>query len=447
MKRFIALLVTFTFIFTLIGCTDPKGQKIDFSETQGEKVKLNIWLDDDKGILSAELSKAFTKKYPNIILDIRHAATVDARERLKTYGEAAGDVFQFPHDHMAQAILEDLVYALPDQVLQSLRTRINPVALDIATIAYDPLTKEFGKGEEQLYAVPISIESVALFYNIDLLNQIYGEDNWTVPTTMEVLLEEATQYQPIVISESDGVQIKSSNNYFVTGSHWGDQYFNQFIYSAFNWRPFGPEGDDETSVGFESSNLKSALQWMITSLKPMVTGTGNHDSVKGQNLFEEGKQPYVISGPWAFSTFAKAGVNFGVTTLPSINGVPTRTYAGAQMLAVYKYSKNKEAAIKFVEFMASNEAAEIIYRIEGDLPALNASLFDKIPGLSQDPYLKGIAAQLETSIPMPTIPAVTYFWGPGETMLKNIWNEGKPIEDEQAKAETAYRAAKELAAK
>ena len=43
--------------------------------------------------------------------------------------------------------------------------------------------------------------------------------------------------------------------------------------------------------------------------------------------------------------------------------------------------------------------------------------------------------QLATSVPMPTIPEVTYYWGPEETMVKNIWNSGADIETEMKTAE------------
>jgi arabinogalactan oligomer/maltooligosaccharide transport system substrate-binding protein len=41
---------------------------------------------------------------------------------------------------------------------------------------------------------------------------------------------------------------------------------------------------------------------------------------------------------------------------------------------------------------------------------------------------------------MPTIPAVTYYWGPAETMVVNIWNSSKDIAEEQIAAENSYRA-------
>ena len=53
--------------------------------------------------------------------------------------------------------------------------------------------------------------------------------------------------------------------------------------------------------------------------------------------------------------------------------------------------------------------------------------------------------QLKTSIPMPTIPAVTYYWGPGETMVKNIWNSNASITEQQGVAEDSYAASKSQA--
>jgi arabinogalactan oligomer/maltooligosaccharide transport system substrate-binding protein len=244
----------------------------------------------------------------------------------------------------------------------------------------------------------------------------------------------------IADDDGSGNPVYSSNFYFATGSHWGDAYFNQFIFSAFGWRPFGENGDDDSAVGFNSSNLTAALTYLRDVIKPITTGTGNHNSIAGQNLFEEGKLPYVISGPWAISTFRKAGVNFGIALLPTINDNPTRTFAGAQMLAIYKHSRNKEAAIKFMEFLGTPEAAEILYREEGDLPALKAEYFSQIEGLADDELARAITRQLETSIPMPTIPAVTYYWGPAETMVVNIWNSSKDIAEEQIAAENSYRA-------
>ena len=440
MKKFASLLslvLVFSLCLVLVSCGGTGaitgGNKTDFSESQAKRVELRVWMDDDDGNLFSAIEKDFEAKYTNIDVVFQHMATVDAREKLKTYGQSGNgaDIFQFPHDHMSQAILDDLVYQLPDDLNTKLTAQMNPVAMDIATVSYNDSNKTFDpNGEEKLYAVPISLESVALYYNIDLLKLIYGEENWEAhanPETFEAFLADIAAYQPVQIEEG----VMSDSHYFAQTSHWADQYMLQFIYSAFGWRPFGANGNDDTAVGFEDAKLTSALTWMMETLKPAINST-NADSVAGQSLFEQGLLPFVFTGPWCIQTFKNAGINFGVTTLPSINGNAVSTFAGAQMLAAYKYSKNLDEATLFLEYMAS-------------VDALNEANLASVPGLSEDQPLQATIEQLKTSIPMPTIPAVTYYWGPGETMVKNIWNSNASITEQQGVAEDSYAASKSQA--
>lgn len=436
MKKLLILLLVLGSFF-VVSCgqtTEYKDKIIRFDEQQTKPTVLTVWMDDSDSILADEIIPAFQKANPGIIVEFQHMATVDSREKLKTYGQAGygADVFQFPHDHMAQAILDDLVYVLPDGVKDRLEERILPVAMDIATAYYNEDTKSFEPDDasvEKLFAVPISIESVFLFYNKALVTEEQ------LPATFEQLLEDAKAYQ----------EAHDGKKYFASSSHWADGYFNQFIYSAFGWTPFGPNLNDKTEVGFEKETLRNGVQFLIEKVKPVTTGNGNHDSIQGAALFQEGELPFLLTGPWGIPDIKKANVDYGAMVLPTVNNQPTKTYAGAQMLAVYKYSRNVEAAIKFVEYMASDEAAEILYRTSGDCPALKDDILANIPGISEDEGLKVMLQQLSTSVPMPTIPQVTYYWAPEETMMKNLWNMQGDIDEQLAQAEISYQAARDLA--
>ena len=89
--------------------------------------------------------------------------------------------------------------------------------------------------------------------------------------------------------------------------------------------------------------------------------------------------------------------------MPTVGGKPVQTYAGAIMTAVYKYSKNRDAAVKFVEFLNSDKAMELLYKHKGKLPALKTDLLLTFQVLLQTHY-NGYVKTIETSIPMPTIP-------------------------------------------
>lgn len=448
MKKLLLTVVVLFGALTLFACAggdpadDPQnlGERIDFSETFVQRSRIRVWIDDEQGEYMQAVITEFNKVYPNIVVEHQHMGSVDARELLKTFGPSGNgaDVFQFPHDHLAQAILEDLILPLPTATANALAPRAHELGLSIASVYYDEVNRSFDPNSpnavERLYAVPMSIESIGLFYNTDLIDM--------PATTYEALLAAADIWNATIEDGQPLTNAERSLYYLGTSSHWADSYFMQPIYSAFGFYPFGPELNDPSAVGFE--NAVEALTWMVNELKPRVTGTGAHNSVGAGANFEAGLIPYIIGGPWNHQAYRNAGLNYQVAPMPSINidGVdtPTRTFAGAMMAAVYKYSKNTEDAIKFVEFLNSDIAMELLYEYQGKLPALRADLLDNIPGVNEDQLLMQMAVQLGTSVPMPTIPQVTYYWGPGETMIVDVWNNQIAPAVAVVTAENSYRA-------
>ncbi|MCD4827304.1 MAG: extracellular solute-binding protein [Acholeplasmataceae bacterium] len=452
MKKFLLTLFVVLGSLTLVACkddptdptdpTDPdnNGQLIDFADTFTQKSKIRVWIDDEEGEYMEAVIAEFNKVYPNIVVEHEHMGSVDARELLKTFGPSGNgaDVFQFPHDHLAQAVLEDLVYPLPDATRTLLEERSAELGLQIATLTYDESANSFdpesANAVERLYAVPMSLESVGLYYNTDLIT--------TPAATYEELFAAADVWNATLASDASGRTNAEAGLYYLgTSSHWADSYFVQQIYSAFGFYPFGATLDDPSAVGFV--NAVPALNWMRDELKPRTTGTGSHNSISASGNFELGKIPYIIAGPWNIEAYKAAGVNFAIAPIPTINvggtNQATSTFAGAQMAAVYKYSENREDAIKFVEFLASDIAMELMYQYKGKLPALKTELLSGIEGVSTDTYLLAMADQLTTSVPMPTIPQVTYYWGPGETMIIEVWNNGVAPATAAATAEQSYR--------
>lgn len=448
MKKIILLFIALASVFTLAACgetVENNGETIDFGDILVPSTSIRVWMDDENGEYMAAVIEEFNKVYPNIVVEFQHMGSVDARELLKTFGPSGNgaDIFQFPHDQLAQAVLEDLVLPLPNSLKTSLEGRSAQLGLDIATLSFDETNGSFdptsANAVESLFAVPLSLESVGLFYNKDLVD--------TPATTMEALLAAgATWNAALTLDETDDPsRTNAEAGYFYLGttSHWADSYFMQPFYSAFGFTPFGPSLDDPSAVGYDEA--LSALTFFKDQLRPIVTNGGATDSASGAANFEAGNIPYVIGGPWNHEAFLNAGVNYGVAPMPTINGQAMNTFAGAMMTAVYKYSDNSEDAIKFVEFLTSDVAMELMYEYKTKLPALESDLLANIAGVSEDELLLAMAEQLKTSVPMPTIPQVTYYWGPGETMIKDVWNNDVDPATAAATAEQSYRVRSGLA--
>jgi arabinogalactan oligomer/maltooligosaccharide transport system substrate-binding protein len=437
MKKFVIALLSIITLFTLAACdaTTLAPNLVDFSQSQEKVTTITVWMDDSEYRFRDAIIPAFYAVYPNIEVKFQHMGALDSRDRLKTYGASGNgcDVFMFPHDHLSLAIAENLVYTLPTTLYDTLSDTILEVAMDIATAG------TAGSENPTLYAVPISIESIFLMYNKDLITaeQVAELDTW----------EEIIAYAPTYATENPGKQLLVSN------SHWADNYYLQTIYSAFGWRPHGTDGTDPTQVGFESTNLFNALTWIDNELRPIVTGN-NVYTTGSTSMFEEGNGAIMITGPWAIATMETSlgAEKLGAAPMPTFAHVegtstenatfPASTFAGSQMVAVYKFSKNLEAAIAFVTFLSTPTAEALLYETSNDCPALID--LSSIPGIADDQYMQVMTAQLASSIPMPTIKEVTYYWAAAQTMVVNIWNTTADIATEQKKAEASYLASKAL---
>jgi len=449
MKR--KLLFAFLTIFVvvaLVGCKpkekepvtyDPNGELVDFSARLTPKTELEIWIDDQDGVYVEALIAAFNEIYPNVKVTHRHMGSVESEDRLKVVGPTGGggDIFQFPHDHVATAVTSDLLLALPSNIVDLVNERSLELGVKISTVQYDPVTKKYGPDSgaiAQLYGLPTSIESVGLYYNKKLITEPH--------TTMESLLQDAAVWNAATPEGSSLTNAETGNYYLATSNHWADSYFMQPFYSAYGYTPFGPNLDDKDNVGLNSTAVINALNYFRTILKPATTGTGNHNSVTGGANFEAGRIPYIIAGPWNMESYIAAGVDFGVAQFPTINingeAVEMKTFAGAIVTAVYKYAKNQTDALRWIEFMNSNEAMQLLYDHKNKLPALKTELLSELKGITDNKELMAMSKQLETSVPMPTIPEVTHYWGPGETMITNAWNTDTSLADLAKNAEEAY---------
>ncbi len=431
MKKIVCLICLGLVSTFLVGCSEENnGGIIDFSDLIKPKTEIRVWIDDEQGDYAAELIAEFNKVEPDILVTHQHMGTADSREKLKTFGPSGNgaDVWQLPHDNLAVAISEDLVLGLSNDVKTRLEETIHPLGMQIGTVNYNETTGAFdGTGTDKLYGVAQSLEAIVLMYNKSLIGT-----NGPV-TTFEQLETEALAY----------MAANNGKYYLGQSSHWADSYMLQFAYSAHGFYPFGPNLNDASKVGFDSDEAEAAVTWLVDTLKPIVTGDANHDSQNSGSAFEEGTLPYIISGPWMIESYSsKLGDNFGVTTIPTINGEEAQPFTGAIMNSVYKYSSQPEAATKFVEFMSSETGMELLYKHKGKLPALKTDLLSD--EVVNDPYLQVISQQIEKAVPMPVIPSTASYWGPGEAMVTTVWNNGTDIRTALIAAEAGYLAAEKL---
>ena len=363
---------------------------------------LLVWLDNDDW--AEAVITAFNRLYPNVTIHYENVGNVDSRGKVSLDGPAGigPDVFLMPHDHIGNAILDDICLPFPEDLQQKYLELLLDAA--IKTCTFGPT----------LYAVPISTENIAFFYNRDLLG------NTPVPQTFEEVIAFAERWN------------NPAANQYALRWQVDDSYHNYFFLTAFGMQLFGPDMDDFRSPGFDSPEARRGIEFhnSLQRIYNVHTVDATWDATVA--AFQRGEVPFTITGPWAIGDAVSNNVNFGITKLPTINGAQPRSFSGNIIAAVSSYSRNVRAARAFVDFLVSLEGATIQFNVTGKLAAYKD--ISGIPGLSENEHLMGIMEQAPFADPMPVIPEVNQMWDPLKELFTFTWDGMLSVEDAQEHA-------------
>lgn len=247
--------------------------------------------------------------------------------------------------------------------------------------------------EGKKYAVPISQETIGLFYNKDKVKD--------VPKTMEEVVE--------------------------MGKKVGFRYAVADFYRSFGFIAaqggyvFKDNGGtlDPSDIGLGNDGAVKGYQFLqdLVVKDQLMAPDITDDIAKGD--FQSGASAFYISGPWDIQTFKDAGVNFGVVPMPTLGGKNIPTFMGVQTAFVSSKSKNQDLAWKLLKFLCEDsEASDALIEKGNRIPATKAGVAsDKFKSReNMDQFL----AQAKFATPMPNIPEVQAMWNPGADGIKAL---------------------------
>ena len=365
---------------------------------------LLVWFDHMD--LGGEIIAAFNAHYPNVNISLEEVGSGSVNDKLPLDGPAGigGDVMVFNHNAIADFINDGLLEPFP----ADMQARLEVLLLENAA--------SMAKNRGALYGVPYSLENYGLLYNKDLVD--------TPPKTFEELIEFAHSYND------------PANNKFAIRFTPNDFYHTFYIFDAFGFKPFGPNGDDWKNPGFDGPEVAAGLAF-LKSLRPLFdinVADADFESVYG--AFARGEVPFIVAHSWVSNNAKENGVNVGASKLPTIGGVQPNCFMGSMVMGVSSYAKNFEAAFAFAEFMSSKEVATLVYNKNGVGPALKD--ISGIEGLEDDEVLMGLAEQAVYTVDMPTVPEFNLIWSIVMEMMAYVWDDLLPIEEAQQSFMESY---------
>ncbi|MEV6653775.1 sugar ABC transporter substrate-binding protein [Streptomyces sp. NPDC051219] len=202
--------------------------------------------------------------------------------------------------------------------------------------------------------------------------------------------------------------------------------------------------DASGKPAFDSPGAVAAVkQYVDFMAKDKIIAPGNAEYAQNQSLqdFARNKTAMVLwqSAATTFKAHGMSDDDWGVAPVPVPSGTPgtgrnvNSMVAGINM-AVFKNTKNIDGALKFVEFMTSDEENKLLNKTYGSIPPVKAAQQDPAFATPDLAVLRDTLAR--SAAPLPQVPAESQFETAVGTAIKELFAAaaaGRPVTDASVK--------------
>lgn len=243
------------------------------------------------------------------------------------------------------------------------------------------------------YAAPISVETVALFYNTDKVKK--------VPATWEELVAGA--------KEVGGVQFDATSIYYDLGfvRACGGYIFN-----------YKDGAYDVSDIGLANDGAVQAYEFINALYADYGLLSADVTADIARSNFQNGETAYYIGGPWDIDGFTSAGTPFAIAEMPTFNGQPFVTPVGTQISFVSNKSDKQEAAWELIMYLIDNGALGL-YKAGDRIPAKLADQNDAVIQSMENSRV--FIAQINKGEPMPTVSEMGQLWSIHTNNIRSMW--------------------------
>ncbi|MCG7390998.1 MULTISPECIES: maltose/maltodextrin ABC transporter substrate-binding protein MalE [Pantoea] len=338
-----------------------------------EEGKLVIWINGDKGYNGlAEVGKKFEQD-TGIKVTVEHPDKMEEKYPQVAATGDGPDIIFWAHDRFGGYAQSGLLAEIsPDKSFQE---------------KLFPFTWDAVRFNGKLIGYPVSVESLSLIYNKDLL-----------PNPPKSWEEMAAVDKQLRAKGKSAIMFNLQEPYFT----WpllaaGGAY-------AFKK---SDSGYDVKDTGVDNAGAKAGMQFLVDQVKAKTLNADTDYSI-AEAAFNKGQTAMTINGPWAWSNIDKSGINYGVTLLPTLNGKPSKTFVGVLSAGINAASPNKELAKEFLENYLLTDAGLDAVNKDKPLGAVTLKSFQQ--ALEKDERIAATMNNARSGDIMPNIPQMAAFW-------------------------------------
>jgi len=349
-------------------------------------LKLLVWINGDKGYNGLQrVGDAFTKR-SGVKVIVEHPVDAPSKFQQASGAGKGPDIFCWAHDRSGEWAKSGLI--IP--VRPTAKTRA-----DIEAGAWKAFNYQ-GK----TWGYPLAIETIGLIYN-KALAPMPPKDFNEIPAIDAAL---KAQGKRAILWD------------------FNKSFFSWPLLAGGGGFVFGRDAKGDADPGQVGVNTAGAIRGAevleaLIKNKQMPAGA-RYAEMEGS--FGRGEIAMMISGPWAWDNAKKSRIDFGVASIPGINGAPAKPFVGVLGCMIAAPSKVPDIAREFIE--------NHLLKLES-LKTINADVALGVPAnkafyaeLSTDANIRATMESARQGEPIPNIPEMGRFWGAMDSALEAITN-------------------------
>lgn len=334
---------------------DGSGAGGDKGAEGNGKGKITFW-DNNGGIRTAvwkEIIAGFEKANPDIDVEYVGIAATEYQSKVDTAIQGGGlpDVGGVGAAMLAGFSAQNALEPLDNRLTgSSLNGRVNKDMIESLRAA--------GGGDGRLYSVPTSANNGVLYYRTDLF-QAAGLD---APTTWDKFYEAAGK-----LTDKD----KNAFGYTIRGGSGSIAQALDAMYGQSGITSFWDADKKKTTVN-DPKNVEALEKYAALYKKDTPAADVNNDFAKMTAQWDTGTIGMVNHNLGSYQDHVKAlGVEKfrGIPQPVGTSGKRVQVSNPVDGLGVFKSSKNKEAAWKFIEFATEHEQNSKFNESAGQVPS------------------------------------------------------------------------------
>jgi multiple sugar transport system substrate-binding protein len=316
-------------------------------------VEIEYWqyFFDARVAAMEQLIEGFEAANPDITVKMTHFPYADYRTKVAAAVPAGEgpDVVQLFYGWLNDYKEAALIQPLPADVFPA----------DEIDANFFPMVAAMREGDNY-WALPTAVRSLALFYNNTLLEEAGVEP----PSTLDEMVA-AARAMTKVDGAGNITQVGITQGMTAQDHHW----FREVLVRQFGGEPYV---DDYRTVNYNSEAGQAALDFYVGMSEgdEPISSIGFMD--EPQAAFKAGRAGMHIDGSFRIGSLNNTrGLDWGVTELPATADGVQSNYSSYWVNAITTKAEGEkfDAAVKFMQYITSDEAMQVWLDVVGELPA------------------------------------------------------------------------------